>query len=202
MFPDIWTQRARKQSADTLKTAGDPVTMLTPNQQHIFYRDVEGDVQHIFVNGQNQMFHDIWTQRARKQSADTLKAAGDPVTMLTPNQQHIFYRDINGDIQHIFVNDQNQMFSDIWTQRADAPTALGNPATMVTAHQQHIFYRAGNGAIHHIFFDDASVQDHDVTSDLYWNQLHRSRASLLLDHGLLYVGYGALCEAATATGTT
>src|SRR5581483_3391496 len=116
--------------------------------------------------------------------------------------QHIFYRDINGDIQHIFVNDQNQMFSDIWTQRADAPTALGNPATVVTAHQQHIFYRAGNGAIHHIFFDDASVQDHDVTSDLYWNQLHRSRASLLLDHGLLYVGYGALCEAATATGTT
>src|SRR5581483_9869548 len=162
MFPDIWTQRARKQSADTLKTAGDPVTMLTPNQQHIFYRDVEGDVQHIFVNGQNQMFHDIWTQRARKQSADTLKAAGDPVTMLTPNQQHIFYRDINGDIQHIFVNDQNQMFSDIWTQRAKTLKAAGDPVIMLTPNQQHIFYRDINGDIQHIFVNDQNQMFSDI----------------------------------------
>ena len=189
IFHDIWTQRARTQNADVLKAAGDPVVMMTAGQQHIFYRDINGDIQHIFVNDRNQMFQDIWTRRAK-----SLRAVGDPVTMLTDGQQHIFYRDVQGDIQHIFVNDQNQFFSDIWTRRGGAPASIGNPATLVTAHQQHLFYRSGNGEINHIFFDDASFQDHDVSGNPIWNQLHRSRASLLLDHGLVYVGFGALCE--------
>ena len=193
-FHDVWTQRAAAKNPQVRKAAGDPVTMVTNNEQHVFYRDTNGDIQHMFVDQHNQFFQDVWTQRAQMQNGNILKAAGDPVTMQTADQQHIFYRDTSGNIQHIFVNQSNQFFADVWTQRAHAPTAAGDPATMLTTNQQHVFYRDRNGDIRHIFFDETSLQDHDVNTDQIWNQLHRSRASLLLDHGLVYLGFGALCE--------
>jgi len=81
-------------------------------------------------------------------------AAGGPATMVTTNQQHIFYRTMNGSVQHIFWDANGppgQLWTDTWT--ANLSLAAGDPATMVTTNQQHIFYRGTDNAIHHIFWD-------------------------------------------------
>ena len=157
---DNWTQRTKEDPA-----AGNPATMVTatPNQQHIFYRAMDGSIRHIFWDAAtNQLYHDNWTRRTGEDPA-----AGDPATMVTatPNQQHIFYRAMDGSIRHIFWNAAtNQLYHDNWTQRTKEDPAAGDPATMVTVtpNQQHVFYRAKDGSIRHIFWDAATNQlNHD-----------------------------------------
>jgi hypothetical protein len=152
LFRDNWTQEAGAPAA-----VGAPVTMVTDHQQHVFYRDGQGAIHHIVADDRRQphtpLFHDNWTQKA-----DAPAAVGDAVTMVTGHQQHIFYRDSRGAIHHILADDQKpntRLFHDQWTRRTDVP-AVGNPVTMVTDHQQHIFYRNSQGAIRHIFFDEKS----------------------------------------------
>ncbi|HKE42409.1 MAG TPA: hypothetical protein VKG21_21480 [Casimicrobiaceae bacterium] len=152
---DTWTRR------DSPRATGDPATMVTsaPNQQHVFYRAIDGSIQHIFWDaseppGVSHLHRDSWTARLQAPLA-----AGDPVTMVTstPNQQHVFYRAIDGSIQHIFWDASeppNVLHIDTWAM-PKPPRVLGGPATMVTTtpNQQHIFHRATDGSIRHIFWD-------------------------------------------------
>ncbi len=152
------------------RAAGDPATMVVPNQQHIFYRATDGSIQHIFWDSHGppgQLYNDSWTGITHAPTA-----AGDPATMVVPNQQHIFYRATDGSIQHIFWDSHSppgRLFHDSWTGITHAPTAAGDPATMVVPNQQHIFYRATDGSIQHIFWDSHSPPDqlfHDLWSVL------------------------------------
>jgi hypothetical protein len=78
----------------------------------------------------NKLFFDQWTSRT-----NAPLAAGDPATMVTPNQQHVFYRGTDGAINHVFYDSvANKLFFDQWTSSANAPHAAeGRPATMVTS---------------------------------------------------------------------
>lgn len=157
LLSDNWIHRVKELSA-----SGNPATMVTPGQQHLFYRGAgDGSIRHIFFDRpSNQLFHDNWTDDRTKAPA----SSGDPATMVTPGQQHVFYRDDRGAIHHIFfVASTNQLLHDIWTERVQgAAGANDDPATMVTPDQQHIFY-LGGGHIHHIFFDVPSNQLlHDI----------------------------------------
>jgi len=69
------------------------------SQQHIFYRGAaDSAINHIFWNAAtNGLYFDQWTAKAHAPAA-----AGDPATMVWPNQQHIFYRGSGGAISHIF----------------------------------------------------------------------------------------------------
>ena len=149
LFSDQWTLITGAPAA-----GGDPATMVTPGQQHIFYRSFDGAINHIFWDAAtNRLFSDQWTP----QPPGAFAAAGDPATMVWPNQQHIFYRGTDGSINHIFWDAaSNQLFSDQWTLITGAPPAAGDPATMVTRNQQHVFYRGTDGAINHIFWDTPS----------------------------------------------
>jgi len=147
LYHDNWTARAGAPLA-----IGDPATMVTSHQQHVFYRATDSSIRHIFWDARRpqQIFHDNWTQRAVAPLA-----IGDPATMVTPHQQHIFYRTQGGAIHHIFWDEPtSHLYHDDWTARAGAPLAIGDPATMITPHQQHIFYQGPNGAIHHILWDE------------------------------------------------
>ena len=146
---------------DQAPAAGDPATMVTDGQQHIFYRGTDGDIHHIFWNAaDNTFYRQSWTALANA-PPNARRAAGDPATMLTDGQQHIFYRDAHGAINHIFWNAaDNKFYFESWTERVNAPPATGDPVTMVTPGQQHIFYRgkdrAGtDGIIYHIFWNAA-----------------------------------------------
>jgi hypothetical protein len=128
--------------------------MVWPDQQHVFYRGSDGAINHIFWDApSNLIFRDQWVPA----DVPRLAAAGDPATMVWPNQQHIFYRGTDGAINHVFWDaPSKQLFRDQWTQRIGAPPAVGDPATMVWPNQQHIFYRDRDGAINHIFWDAPS----------------------------------------------
>jgi hypothetical protein len=136
------------------RAAGDPATMVTDGQQHVFYRGTDGAINHLFWNAADNTFHfEDWTALA---GAGPARAAGDPATMVTDGQQHVFYRGTDGAINHLFWTPGTTLpvFQD-WTALAGVgpARAAGDPATMVTDGQQHVFYRGTDGAINHIFWN-------------------------------------------------
>lgn len=150
---DDWTARA---GAGTPLAAADPVAMLVGDQQHVFYRGANGHINHIFwaPSSAGPRFDD-WTA-----SAQAPLAAGDHAApMLTPGQQHVFYRGLGGEIIHILWNSGSAAFGwDDWTSRSGAPAAAGDPTTLTTGGQQHIFHAGANGGIIHILWQAGLAQ--------------------------------------------
>jgi hypothetical protein len=135
--------------------AGNPATLVSSHQQHMFYPAQDGSIQHIFwtdYEPPGQLRHDNWTQKAGIPPA----AAGAPATLIYGDQQHVFYRAHDGTIRHLFWGPdapQNTVWADNWSQKAhNPPAAAGDPATMVYGNQQHVFYRAADGTIRHLFW--------------------------------------------------
>ena len=151
----FWDAEANRLHHDVWTLApdavGDPATMVFRNQQHIFYRAKDGHIHHVFFDGTTQaLWRDRWTALAQGAKL----AAGDPATMVFRDQQHVFYRDVENHISHIFWfgPKSTDVAHDRWTEMRGAPLAVGDPATMVFRSQQHIFYRSADGHIHHIFW--------------------------------------------------
>ena len=135
--------------------ASDPAPMVTPGQQHVFYRGTDGAINHVFWDAPTNSFHyEVWTHLAGGPTA-----AGKPATMVWPDsktatQQHLFYRGVDGAINHIFWDaPTNRFFFEQWIIPSKLPAAAGDPVAMVTPGQQHVFYRGIDGAIHHFFWD-------------------------------------------------
>jgi hypothetical protein len=161
LFRDRWNLNPKSPSAPA--AAGNPVTMVTDHQQHIFYRDNRGIINHVV--------------------ADDRPAAGDPVTMVTDHQQHIFYRDSLGIINHVIADDRRKpnapLFHDVWNlnpRSPEAPAAAGDPVTMLTEHQQHLFYRDRRGSLQHVMFDDRSNPGTALFHDI-WNDKAQTPAT-------------------------
>jgi lysophospholipase L1-like esterase len=147
---DDWTIGAQAPMA-----AGNLAAMATVGQQHVFYRGVDGAINHIlWASLSGRLHHDDWRARAHAPAA-----AGDPATMMTAEgQQHVFYRGVGGEINHIFWDPSSpqQLRADDWTSRAQAAPAAGAPAPLVFSGQQHVFYRGSGGAVDHILWDPSS----------------------------------------------
>jgi GDSL-like Lipase/Acylhydrolase family/Repeat of unknown function (DUF346) len=100
-------------------------------QQHVFYRGVGGEINHIFwdPSSPQQLRFDDWTSRAQ-----AAHAAGVPATLVFGGQQHVFYRGSGDAVDHILWDpSSNSLGFDDWTSRANAPTAAGNPATLLSS---------------------------------------------------------------------
>jgi hypothetical protein len=97
--------------------AGDPATMLpggTNNQQHVFYRDINNGITHVYYDPGSGMHRDLWATGTGSTTFGPA-AGGDPATMATvDNQQHIFYRDSNGNVQHVFFDPKSGMHVELW----------------------------------------------------------------------------------------
>jgi Peptidase A4 family/Repeat of unknown function (DUF346) len=139
--------------------AGDPATMVWNSEQHIFYRDTAGNIQHVFWDPNSGEHLDTpWAGGSGTGPA----AAGDPATMVADNKQHIFYRDTAGNIQHVFwdPNSPSKRTVEVWASGAGSattgPAAAGNPTTLVWNSQQHIFYRDTAGNIQNVWWDPTS----------------------------------------------
>jgi hypothetical protein len=167
LYTDQWTHHPDVPQGPP--AAGDPATMVTTNQQHIFYRGTDGAINHIWWDVPTaHLYMDQWTHHPDVPQGPA--AAGDPATMVTANQQHTFYRGADGAINHIWFDEvMNHLYMDQWTRHPDvphAPPAAGDPATMVTPNQQHVFYRDAGGVINHIWWDE-------VMQHLYMDQWNR-----------------------------
>jgi len=135
---------------------GNPATMSTPNQQHVFHVNSFGSIKHIY--------YDYTTGRAPIEQWVSGAAIGStPATMFEPNgQQHVFYRGADTNIYQVYYDPRSPdggtgvtplgvSGPEVW-----APEALSNPATMYTPNQQHMFYRDFNGYIWQVYYDESA----------------------------------------------
>ena len=148
---------------------GNPATMFTDSmQQHIFYRDQNGALQHVFWDPKNGAKAEIWGQGTGSGTMGPAPA-GDPAALFddSSHQQHIFYRDFNGNMQHVYWDPNSGLHAEVW-----GTNAVGTPAAIYSnekgfacinncAHnQQHLFYRDTSNRIMHVYFDENAGARH------------------------------------------
>jgi hypothetical protein len=77
--------------------------MVTKWGQHVFYRDTDSYVHHIWWDNREKEFHEeSYTTTYHHVPA----VAGDPVTMVTNGGQHVFFRDnTDGGVHHLWWSD-------------------------------------------------------------------------------------------------
>ena len=153
--PESWAGPGSPHNAPA--AVGDPAVMMGNNQQHLFYRDAQGQIIHVlWDSGQNQLrAPESWAGPGNPQHAPT--AAGDPAVMMGNNQQHLFYRDTQGDIIHVvWDGGNNQTRVEKWGgpgSPTNASLGTGTPAVMMGNNQQHLFYLGRGGAMWHVLWD-------------------------------------------------
>jgi hypothetical protein len=136
---------ARAAQPTRSPAAGDPAVFAWQTQQHVFYRDDQGNIQHVFYDSSvNHRFPpEQWASGTGSHSTGPA-AAGNPATLVAANQQHIFYRDVAGNIWHVYWDQRsNSRTAEPWagpSSPTGTPTAQGDPAVMEADSQQHLFY--------------------------------------------------------------
>jgi microsomal dipeptidase-like Zn-dependent dipeptidase len=156
-------------------------TLCTVNcqhdQQHVFYRDALGAIVHVFYdNGAKTLANadgntpgdgphrtvETWAGTASA-LVPTPAAAGTPVTMFTDSmQQHVFFRDVNNAIQHVYRDKDTGMHQEVWAQGSGnsqtGPAAASDPTVVYepSNHDEHLFYIDAGGTIHHVFYDPSN----------------------------------------------
>jgi microsomal dipeptidase-like Zn-dependent dipeptidase len=153
---------------------GNPATMFTDNnmQQHIFYRDTLNDMVHVFFDPNTGLnLPQVWGAGAGATNFGP-SPAGDPATLYygRDNQQHIFYRDRNNDIQHVYFDPAAGSVR--WDSTKWGSNAVGTPATLFSHEtgfgcifdcandQQHLLYRNASNKIMHAYYDMHDRQFH------------------------------------------
>jgi hypothetical protein len=136
------------------KAVGDPATLVTANQLHLFYRSTTDQIVHVFRDHSSPLTVERWAGPGS--SASSPAPAGDPATLYANNQQHVFYLTIAAGIYHVFGDSSKGLQAEPWVgpdAPIPAPLAASSPATMATRDQQHIFYRGTDGRIYHVYWD-------------------------------------------------
>jgi lysophospholipase L1-like esterase len=152
--PDSGTGADSWVDASAPLLAGDPALMTTDAQQHAFYRDAHGSIEHVVWSAGAGFGHDNWTRRAAAPAA-----VGDPAAVTQGQEQHVFYRGADGAILHLqWTASLAAPQVDNWTQLSGAPPAAGDPAVMATAGQLHVFYRSGTGSVIHMVRNAGEVR--------------------------------------------
>jgi hypothetical protein len=158
LHAQIWAGLGSPNNAPA--AAGDPATLATANQQHIFYRDSSHNIWHVFWDSSSGMHLEQWASGAGGSSTMGPAAYGDPAAVFANNQQHIFYRDLYGSIFHVFWDPSSGRHVEYWASGPGSgttgPAAASDPTTMVWNTQQHIFYRDGQGRLQHVYWDPSS----------------------------------------------
>jgi hypothetical protein len=110
------------------KAAGDPAAMLVNNQEHVFYRGKDNNIQHIIWE-KDKFRTDSWTQLANRwtQMTGAPKATGDPTAIFANTQEQIFYRDVDNNIQRLYY--RNGKFK-IENWGGETAEAFGDPTVI------------------------------------------------------------------------
>jgi hypothetical protein len=118
---EIWAGSGSPTNAPP--AAGDPATMVANNQQHIFYRDTAGNIQHVLWDPSSGQHLEQWAGGSGSSTTGPA-AVGDPATMVWNSQQHIFYRDLAGNIQHVVWDPNSGRHVEQWA--GPGPNGVGN----------------------------------------------------------------------------
>ena len=159
--PEKWAGPGSPHNAPP--AAGDPAVMMGNNQQHLFYRDSSGSIEHVVWDSSSNQLRapEKWAGPGSPHNAPP--AAGAPAVMMGNNQQHLFYRDSSGSIEHVvWDSSSNQLRApEKWAGPGsphNAPPAAGDPVVMMGDNQQHLFYRDLKYNIVHVVWDSTENQ--------------------------------------------
>ena len=85
--------------------------------------------------------------------------ASDPTGFVYADQQHVFARDVRGQLAHWWwaLND-GTLRGDVW-----GSGLVGHPASFVYGDQQHVFAQGTDGELHHWYFDPGTNRVHTET---------------------------------------
>ena len=160
-FTDYWAGPGSQSNSPA--AAGDPTTLWLGQQGHMWYRDTNNCIQHVEYNGSTSPWQvDVWAGPGSLTGAPAAK--GDPVAMNFGNQQHIWYRDNNDNLQHVWWDgvwrQSDYLFTDTWvgTNGLFSGPAMGADATALNYqdYQLQVFYPDANGNLQHVYWDSGA----------------------------------------------
>lgn len=172
---DVWAGTGSSPAAPN--AVGDPVTLQQTDVTggdtqlgfHVFYRTSDGHIAHVWEDVNNNRFTDYWA--GPNSQSNSPAAGGDPTMMWYGNQGHMWYRDLNGAIQHVEYNGDSNVWSvDVWAGSGSltgAPAAKGNPVAMKFGNQQHIWYRDNSDNLQHVWWDGVWRQSNYLFTDTW-----------------------------------
>jgi hypothetical protein len=139
-------------------------TMFFGTKQHIFYLDRSGCIQHVEYNPDSGYSSDIWAGPGSVSGSPAAK--GEPVVIKWGNQQHMWYRDINDNLQHVWWNGvwqpTNYLQYDTWAgtgAKTAAPAMASDPTAMNWRDtQQIVSYVDASGNVQHIWYSSDTGQ--------------------------------------------
>ncbi|WP_163505985.1 glycoside hydrolase family 20 zincin-like fold domain-containing protein [Fodinicola acaciae] len=137
---------------------GRPLAYVGSNQVHVFAIGTNGHVQHAWYEPTaNVWYHDDWTVK----SGATAAISGDLAGFSYGNQQHVFARGADHQLQHLFYNGSTQkVVTDSW--KGDI---AGNPIAYVWGKTQNVFAVGSDGALHQWWWqpsDPAHLQNRNL----------------------------------------
>jgi hypothetical protein len=139
------------------KAAGDSCLTVYGNQMHCCYRDVHGHIQDVWYDGN----HDTWNLQQLTGSGGRTsapKAAGDPCLTVCGNETHCCYRDVSGDIQDAWYDENQRSWNLLHLTGVGGltlgPKAAGDPCLTVYRNQTHCCYRDDAGALWDAWYDE------------------------------------------------
>ncbi len=132
--------------------AGQPVTYVTGSagaQQHAFTIDSKGNLQHYWWSvgdAPHTPEHDTWNTAA----TTGITLVGTPTGFVNGDEQHVFARDTNGNLQHWYWypdgSSAGSMNHDTWDSSGDAAS---DPVAVVMGGAQHVFFTTSGGDLRH-----------------------------------------------------
>lgn len=141
--------------------AGAPASLATTDQQHVWVRDNQNNLQHRFwVPGTGFEPQDVWGHQL----------VGDPTAFLDGNQQHVFARGTGDILLHWQWNPtqprDNPIYEDVW-----ARGLLGDPTAIAGGGQQHVFGRGAGDILLHWWWDLTHPADKPIYDEIWGHGL-------------------------------
>ena len=148
-----WDAQANAVSRDMWGTgiAGNPVTFVAGDQQHVFARGASGTLEHWYWDPETAgpPVHDTWGSGL----------AGDPAALVIGTYQDVWAIDGSGRLQQWYWGpNTNGVQTSTW-----GSGVAGRPSVFVSGSQQHAFARGTSGTLEHWWWDSTTrAVSHDT----------------------------------------
>lgn len=176
----VWAGRGSNTGAHK-PAVGNPAALFIAGDQHLFYTDIYGDIQHVLWKLDTATFKtDTWAGSNSVSGAP--RANGNPTVIKFGSEIHLFYRDGNNNLQHVWwdgvFKPDNYLKTNTWIGTnglLNAPLLASDPESMTyfdlvndNPLQQIVSYRDDAGFLQQVWFTPES-------NSLCWQTLYYNK---------------------------
>jgi microsomal dipeptidase-like Zn-dependent dipeptidase len=160
--PNTALHGPQQWSTNAVPAVGDPAAVAAGQQLHVFYRDPQGNIQHVYSDP-NSGLHAPEQWAGIGSWSKGPPAVDDPVADVAYGDNglvvlNVFYRDVQNNIQRVVWDSKSgQHTAEVWAggtaTDTTGPAAAGKPAMLVWGNELHVLYRTLGGGIWHVYSD-------------------------------------------------